>query len=129
MLDLVQKLRFCAKICPHMERVSVVTSLPCFTLVMNTCAPAKSYCRLMTMGRVWKQQPMRKMRSMMTYSSITKNRNLTHKFWYFGSFEKLLFRFLKLRNSFLLAQGPRRQCQQIFDLKFDLDVLTESGIS
>ena len=29
-------------------------------LVMNTCAPATSYCPLGTMGRVWKQQPMRK---------------------------------------------------------------------
>ena len=39
-------------------------------LVMNTCAPATSYCPLGTMGRVWKQQPMRKMRSMMIYTSL-----------------------------------------------------------
>ena len=36
--------------------------------------------------------------------------------------------FLKLRNSFLLAWGPCGQCQQNFDSKFGLDVLTEYGI-
>ena len=38
------------------------------------------------------------------------------------------FVFWKLRNSFLLARGPCRPCQQNFDLKFDFDVSTESGI-
>ena len=38
------------------------------------------------------------------------------------------FVFWKLRNSFLLAWGPCRPCQQNFDLKFDFDVSTESGI-
>ena len=32
------------------------------------CTP-KSYCPLETMGRIWKLQPMRKARSMMTYTS------------------------------------------------------------
>ena len=36
---------------------------------------------------------------------------------------------MELRNSFLLARGPCGQCRQNFDSKFDLDVLTESGIS
>ena len=30
-------------------------------------APPKSYCPLETMGRIWKLQPMRKVRSVMTY--------------------------------------------------------------
>ena len=32
--------------------LSVITSLPCFTLVMLTSAPPKSYCPLETMGRL-----------------------------------------------------------------------------
>ena len=46
--------------------LAVITSLPCFTLVMITFGPAKSYCPLETMGRIWKLQPIRKPRSMMT---------------------------------------------------------------
>ena len=38
------------------------------------------------------------------------------------------FVFWKLRNPFLLARGPCQVCQQNFDLKFDFDVSTESGI-
>ena len=49
--------------------LSVITSLPCFTLVMITFAPSKSYCPLETMGRIWQLQPMTKVRSMMTYTS------------------------------------------------------------
>ena len=47
----------------------------------------------------------------------------------FGHLRNFYFIFLKLQNSFLLAQGPCGQCQQNFDSKFDLDVLTESRIS
>ena len=47
----------------------------------------------------------------------------------FGHLRNFDFVFFKLQNSFLLARGPCRQCQQNFDLKFDLDALTESGIS
>ena len=49
--------------------LSVITSLPCFTLLMITFAPPKSYCPLETMRRIWKLQPKRKARSMMTYTS------------------------------------------------------------
>ena len=54
---------------PPTLHISVITSLPCFTLVMITFAPPKSYCPLETMGRIWKLQPMRKTRPMMTYTS------------------------------------------------------------
>ena len=37
---------------------------------MNTCAPAISYCPLVTMGRAWKQQPIRKARSRMSNTSL-----------------------------------------------------------
>ena len=33
--------------------LSVITSIPCFILVMITFASAKSYCPLETMGRIW----------------------------------------------------------------------------
>ena len=47
---------------------------------------------------------------------------------FFGDLRNFDFIFWKLRNSFLLAQGPCRPCQQNFDLKFDFNVSTESGI-
>ena len=47
----------------------------------------------------------------------------------FGDLRNFYFVFFKPRNSFLLAWGPCGQCQQNFDLKFDLDVSTASGIS
>ena len=53
--------------------LSVITSLPCFTLVMITFAPSKSYCPLESMRRIWKLQPMRKTRSMMTYQAQSIN--------------------------------------------------------
>ena len=49
--------------------LSVITSLPCFTLVLITFASPRSYCPLETMGSIWMLEPMRKTRSLMTYTS------------------------------------------------------------
>ena len=54
---------------PPSLHLSVITSLPCFTLVMITYAPSKSYSPLETMGSIWMLHPMRKTGPMLTYTS------------------------------------------------------------